>query len=89
MPESIWYISLATQPRLHAKRLARYGIDTDKNEGKGPYKMDKYVRRFVIIASVLLVIAVPIGTFVGIVLLRESWMLKNDIVIEIKEKKSN
>ena len=72
-----------------AKKLARYGIDTDKNEGKGPYKMDIYVRRFVIIAAILLVIAVPIGTFVGIVLLRESWMLKNDIVIEIKEKKSN
>jgi len=72
-----------------AKKLARYGIDTDKNEGKDPNKMNMYLRRFVIIASVLLVIAVPIGTFVGIVLLRESWMLKNDIVLEIKEKKSN
>ncbi len=70
-----------------AKKLARYGFEIQKNEGKGPNKIEKYVRIFVIIASILLIIAVPIGTFVGIVLLRESWMLKTDYLSETEETK--
>lgn len=70
-----------------ARKLARYGIDPHKNELKGPTKTVKYLRIFVICASILLIIAVPIGTFVGIVLIRESWMLKSDQITHTEEKK--
>jgi len=70
-----------------ATKLARYGTETNKNEGKGSNKIDKYVRIVVIITSILLIIAVPIGTFVGVVLLRESWMIKSESISETEEKK--
>ncbi|NVM53525.1 MAG: hypothetical protein HWN66_07450 [Candidatus Helarchaeota archaeon] len=70
-----------------AKKLARYGINKTRDEKKDSSKVVKYVRKFVIIASILLIIAFPIGTFVGITLLRESWMLEYDYASETEEKK--
>lgn len=70
-----------------AKKLARYGWDSNE-KGKGETtKTAKFVRIFVIITSILLILAIPIGTFVGMTLLRESWMLRYDNSIDSEEKK--
>lgn len=70
-----------------ARRLARIGIDTSTTDLKKPTKTVKYLRIFVIISSILLILAVPLGTFVGIVLLRESWMLEEDYLAEAEKTK--
>jgi hypothetical protein len=70
-----------------AKMLATYNLDlTKKEQGKSAKQM-KFLRIFVLSTSVLLLLAFPIGTFVGVTLIRESWILQDTNPLEIKELK--
>ncbi len=55
-----------------AGTLAKYDNES-KEIGES---VAKEIRVFTIIASIILLVAFPIGTFIGITLLRESWMLQ-------------
>ncbi len=62
-----------------AKKIALYGLEPTEVTIKKPLKRVKYLRLFVIVASIFLLLAFPIGTFIGFALLRESWILKTDL----------
>ncbi|MHA1279437.1 MAG: hypothetical protein ACTSQI_12215 [Candidatus Helarchaeota archaeon] len=57
--------------------LARVDFDSPKNKPISKKKI-KVIRTIVIITSVGLLLAFPIGTFIGLTLLREAWMLEAD-----------
>ena len=55
--------------------LARIDLDLPEKFRRKSKKEIKFLRIIVITVSILLLIAFPIGTFIGLTLLRESWML--------------
>jgi hypothetical protein len=61
-----------------AKKIALHGLEPSEVTTQKPLKRVKYLRIFVIIASIFLLLAFPIGTFIGFALLRESWILKTN-----------
>ncbi|MHA1265621.1 MAG: hypothetical protein ACTSRS_10335 [Candidatus Helarchaeota archaeon] len=71
-----------------AVKLARYETEIQQKKEKGSKFWLKILRIIVIITSILLILAFPIGTFVGLILLRESWMLKETELNESEEKNS-
>ncbi len=69
-----------------ARSIATYGVNEKGKEEQKSTKGMRYLRIIIIITSLVLILAFPIGTFVGLTLLRESWMLKYEEGIESKEQ---